>query len=147
MKKPTHLLSGLLLTETYIVWLGVPLELAYLVHPLVTSVVCMTAGVCLAGSVFPDIDLKIPFLGHRTLTHWPIPYLLGAFVFWHYAMAYPFLFCLAVLVHIFLDSFTKMGVPVVKPFGRRYGIRRVTTGSIAELFFVFALCAAGWWLL
>ncbi len=144
MKKSTHLISGALLAEAYILWLGVPTDMYYLTHPMVLSTGMTAGGICLAGSVFPDVDLRLRVFGHRTLTHWPIPYAIGAILAWFGGWSLAFLFCASVLAHIFLDSLTKMGVPIFTPFGRRYGFRLIYTGSVFEMLVVLVLCGIGW---
>ncbi|MEA3428030.1 MAG: hypothetical protein U9Q84_02175, partial [Thermodesulfobacteriota bacterium] len=41
-------------------------------------------------------------------------------------------FCAGCLVHIFLDSFSLMGVPLQSPFGKRVGFRVMRVGAFSE---------------
>ena len=84
------------------------------------------------GALFPDIDLGIPGLEHRTLTHWPVPYLAGVVLAHFVGFSWGLYFCIGCLVHIFLDSFSLMGVPLLTPFGRRGGFRIMRVGGFSE---------------
>jgi membrane-bound metal-dependent hydrolase YbcI (DUF457 family) len=67
----------------------------------------------LLGSVFPDIDLYLPIIGHRTWTHSLLivcaGLVIGVWIQWL------FWFFLGVLIHIVLDSLTKQGIYVQYP--------------------------------
>jgi len=89
------------------------------------------------GAVFPDIDMRIPGLEHRTITHWPVLYITGLILACLAGYLWLSLFCIGCLLHIFLDSFSLMGVPILTPFRRRKGFRIMRVGSQAEL-----LCSA-----
>lgn len=86
---------------------------------------------------------KLRLLPHRSLTHWPWPWLLLcgfaalALPWWGQALLLGF--ALAGLLHLMLDFFTPMGIPFGNPFGKRLGLGWVRTGSWGELPFVL-LC-------
>lgn len=147
MMKPTHTLSGLVLAQGYLTWLGVPVDAASLTNPKLLMFSVPTVAACVTGAVFPDIDIRIKLFGHRTVTHWFPPFLAGAVLAWLLFLPSVFLFCTACLLHIFLDAFTKMGVPLMSPFGRRYGFRLFATGGAGEMIAVVALLfgSAGIW--
>lgn len=88
---------------------------------------------------------KIPLFPHRTLTHWPWPWLMLAgwmllsMPWWGQALLFGF--AIAGLLHIALDFVTPMGIPFGNPFGTRFGLGWVRTGSWGELPLVL-LCLA-----
>ncbi len=133
MNFPVHFLSGVLLAEAALISYGIPLEpttflneisnfsgpLSEYSNSLTASAIAISAT-CLLGSIFPDIDIKLSFTQHRTLTHWPILYIvLGVFAIW-YSNLYLILFSIGALIHLGLDSLTPMGIPIKHPFGRRF---------------------------
>lgn len=147
MMKPTHILSGAILAQGYLAYLGLPMDPAYIAHPKALAISLPSAAACLLGATFPDIDMKLKIFGHRTVTHWFPPYLLVALFGWFFMTPCLVLFCAAALLHIFLDAFTKMGVPMLTPFGSRRGFRLFATGGAAEMLVIVALLfgAAGIW--
>lgn len=137
MTKTNHTISGLLLAETMIA-LTCPdvLSIQGITHVLQNKHIChalapLAAG-CFTGALFPDVDLAIPGLGHRTLTHWPVPYLIGAVSGHVFHLSWILYFCAGCLLHIFLDSFSIMGVPLRSPFGKRIGFRVMRVGTFSE---------------
>jgi len=143
MMKATHTLSGAVMAQGYLAWMGLPMDPAYFTNPKALAFAFPAAAACLIGSTFPDIDIKLKIFGHRTVTHWFPPFLIAAFVSWLYFIPSIFLFCGAALLHIFLDAFTKMGVPILSPFGKRYGFCWVVTGGTSEILVVIALLSSG----
>lgn len=87
----------------------------------------------LVGAVFPDIDLCIPGLEHRTLTHWFIPYIIGISLAYFLGHPWVLFFCIGALVHILLDSLSLMGVPIWAPFGKRKGLKIMRVGNFSEV--------------
>ena len=143
MMKATHTLSGAVMAQGYLAWMGLPIDPSYFTNPEALAFAFPAAAACLIGSIIPDIDIKLKIFGHRTVTHWFPPFLIAAVVSWLYFIPSIFLFCGAALLHIFLDAFTKMGVPMLSPFGKRYGFRWVVTGGASEILVVIALLSSG----
>lgn len=88
----------------------------------------------IVASVLPDIDLKLK-IRHRTITH----SLLALFASTIFVMAINIsvgvIFGVNYLIHLVLDSFTNMGIPLLYPFFKKhYGPRLMLTGSIVELY-------------
>jgi len=137
MTKTNHTISGFLLAETVIA-ITCPSVLStygigYVLHnKQICYALAPIIGGCFAGALFPDIDLTIPSLGHRTLTHWPVPYLVAIVCSYIFHLPWVLYFCTGCLLHIFLDSFSLMGVPLRSPFGKRVGFRIMRVGTFSE---------------
>lgn len=138
MRKINHTLSGILLAEAVVgtMYPGV-LTAGGISHVLSDGQSLKTLAPVLAasivGSVFPDIDIRIPGLPHRSLTHWFAPY-AGLLIFAYLTGRSPLLFFSAgCLLHILLDSFSMMGVPILNPFGERKGFGLMRVGGPADL--------------
>lgn len=121
---------------------------------LQTLALSVTAsGIAAAMSIKPDMDKKY-FWGifHRCwITHsltTVVVVMAGAFAFFHYYLhsgplayyAALAAFC-AILSHVLLDSFTKMGVPLLGPFDNTMRGLRWFKGS--NLILNYGLMAAG----
>jgi len=137
MTKTNHMLSGILLAEAAVSILYPGLLTTAGISYAVKSgaaweTVAPVAAGCLLGAIFPDIDLHFPLLPHRTLTHWPFPYLVGFLLACCSGHLWLAVFCIGCLVHIFLDSFTMAGVPFVNPFGKRIGFKLFRVGGHFE---------------
>ncbi|MCP4745166.1 MAG: metal-dependent hydrolase [Desulfobacteraceae bacterium] len=145
MLKQTHLFAGTVLVEGFLLYNNLDLE--NVVHPRVFAENAPAIGAAMIGSIFPDIDIKISGLSHRTLTHWPLLYGFGILAAKWSSDKIVMMFCLGCLMHIFLDAFTKRGVPVFHPFGKKYGVKLVRVGGISEMFFclVIFIAALGLW--
>lgn len=88
---------------------------------------------------------RVSVIPHRTLTHWPWPWLLVtlSFVpeFFTLDSAVPgdtarmavFGFAAAGLLHLIMDYMTVMGIPWGNPFGRRRSLGLLKTGSWREI--------------
>ena len=89
---------------------------------------------------------RLSLVPHRTLTHWPIAWLIalvGCTLLlngmhdaigprWFFALGRGV--ALGALVHLALDAFSPMGIPMLQPFGPRRNIATIyTTGSVREL--------------
>ena len=135
INKFNHTLSGILLSAG-IVTVKYPAIGMNLLHPSVLESAMPLAGGALVGSVFPDIDIRIPGLEHRTITHWPVIYGTGLVLSYFAGYLWLFFFCIGCLVHILLDSLSLMGVPLLNPFGKRRGFKLMVVGGYAE-----ALCS------
>lgn len=110
------------------------------------------------GSLIPDLDhpnsflgkkLKVvskptnTFLGHRSILHAPLVYLLLFFFLKNYI---PSILLLGLFVgifsHIFLDMLNKSGIPIFYPLNKkRINILNIKTNSISEIFVDFAIIA------
>ena len=138
MTKANHTLSGILLAEGIIAFISPGLltiagiSCALQDSAMLAAVSPIVVG-SMMGAVFPDIDLRIPGLEHRTLTHWFMPYAAGILL--AYLLEYPWVlfFCIGALVHILLDSLSLMGVPIWTPFGNRKGFRIMRVGNFSEV--------------
>ena len=151
LTKRNHALSGILLAEGSLALISPSLltlpGLNYVFQNDVSTVFYVVAG-SIIGAVFPDIDLRIPFLEHRTLTHWFIPYLAGLIAAYFYDYYLALFFCIGALVHILLDSLSLMGVPIWTPFGRRKGFRLMRVSGPLEIVATILIlgCIYGIWL-
>ncbi len=142
MNLSVHFLCGVVLAEGALIAKGIPLEpsiflreISNLTGPLpdyaesVTALAIAISSACCIGSVFPDIDIWFLLIQHRTLTHWPVLYVLvGVFALW-YSNVYLVLFCLSALIHLALDSLTPMGIPLKYPFGKRFSFFLIRSDS------------------
>lgn len=79
----------------------------------------LSAGVAVVGSILPDVLETGGILKHRTITHWPYPYMVAATVVycwqWKNTSLIPYLICffvLGIVMHLFLDGLSKSGIPV-----------------------------------
>ena len=108
-----------------------------------TFVSAALAGI---GSVLPDILEMRGVLPHRTVTHWPYPYLVMAVFLYGLACkspSYPVYFFFFVMVgfvcHLFEDSLSRSGIPWKTPFGVRKGFDLYVTNTSSEYLTVFVL--------
>ena len=154
MTKTNHTISGFLLAETVIAITCPGILSTYgITYILQNKQACYVfvpiVGGCFTGAIFPDIDLIIPGLGHRTLTHWPVPYFIAAVCSYISNLPWVLYFCAGCLLHIFLDSFSLMGVPLRSPFGKRTGFRIMRVGTFSETIAAVLMIATmyGIWIL
>ena len=145
MSKTGHILTGVALAAA-----------AYHLAPNAPVI----AGAAIIGALLPDAaegvvgwwgEARLSIIPHRTITHWLYMYVALLFA----AHRLPVLpreiitgLCAGALLHIGLDSFSPMGIPLGNPFGERTAIAGGTlyrTGAVSEiplLLCVFALAAA-----
>ena len=106
----------------------------------------VTAALAGIGSVLPDVFEFRGLLPHRTVTHWPYPYI--ALVTILYLMisgspSYPVYFLFFVLVgcicHLFEDCLSRGGIPWKTPFGTRKGFDLYVTKTASEYLTVWVL--------
>ncbi|MHB8369748.1 MAG: metal-dependent hydrolase [Leptospirales bacterium] len=126
----------------------------HLNHRIITTGIALLSGAglpglagALAGSVLPDLDIPLG-IPHRTVTHWWLLPALGAST----ALIIPFsnpewrAFCFwlsaGALLHIAEDSLTNGGVPLLRPFGKRFSFRLTRTGGILEYLLSFGILVA-----
>ena len=139
MKHHTHILAGIILTEGCLIFSGFKLQTQTFLDPYVLKECLPFFAAFFIGSIFPDFDFMLP-IPHRTVMHWPLVYAgFALLTFFNYPLV--FVFCIASLVHVLMDSFTMMGVPIINPFGKKYGFGLMITGGYKELTFsVLLLC-------
>ena len=124
----------------------------HLNHRIITSGIALPSGAslpglagALAGSVLPDLDIPLG-IPHRTITHWWLPPAMGMVVLLLLGSDSPlrafFLWLSAgALLHIAQDSLTTGGVPLLRPFGKRFSFRLTRTGGVLEHLISFAVMA------
>jgi membrane-bound metal-dependent hydrolase YbcI (DUF457 family) len=102
----------------------------------------LSAWLAVAGSVLPDVLEMRGLIKHRTITHWPYPYLVMAAVLYVLEYRTPsimlhllFFMLLGVIFHLFLDGLSVTGIPVgLKPTGkRRVALNLYTTFRSSEI--------------
>lgn len=100
------------------------------------------------GSILPDILEFNGAIKHRTLTHCPWIWMVGAAISWVLYMQSGFIsiglyitffvICGA-LLHLIEDALSYGGIPVLGPFGKRIGCGVYVTQTIGEEFTVIAI--------
>lgn len=106
------------------------------------------------GSSFPDVDTKWnewnkfrkDFLGHRGITHSLFLNLFFATVSYGFSLFYPFLlpiffFFLGSLIHVLLDMFSPLGVPLYLSYNPRVKLPLYKTGTLRDEFFAYTFAA------
>lgn len=95
---------------------------------------------CMAmiGSIIPDL-LEMGIVRHRTVTHWPPPWIVLALVsygafrhslnVWTYLL---FFICIGALLHLGEDYLSVSGIPFRSPHCLRRGAGLYVTGSLGE---------------
>lgn len=117
-------------------------------HNLLTAmaVYSITGGflssiVASAGAVLPDVLEIGGLIRHRTITHWPYPYLFVAGILYLWQSNTPsltaylmFFLALGVVLHILLDALSLTGVPVGLTPNRpeRIALKIYTTFYLSE---------------
>lgn len=141
MRKETHIAAGILISITFMPKISMFL---LMVNDLLYAFFYFQIFVAgTIGSFFPDLDLIFKNRNfHRTLTHWPYPYIFLGFIGYYYRCTFLLVFSLTALSHIMLDFFNPTGVPFGKnPFKKRTSspICQMKTKSWQDfiLFFVF----------
>lgn len=96
------------------------------------SICPVYAIVGIIGATLADWDIKLG-IKHRTITHSLIALLITTAPVMLFNFDIGIIFGFNFLMHLILDSFTKMGVPFLYPFNKRYyGMRIVKTGGITD---------------
>lgn len=116
MMKRTHMFTGIIATV-----------------PFINLDNALIAPIALIGSIAADWDFYMG-IKHRTSTHSLLALLItsGAFMLFNFQLG--LLWGLNYLTHLFLDSLTKMGVPLLYPFSRKYyGARIFKTRGAEDL--------------
>ncbi|NFV48380.1 metal-dependent hydrolase [Clostridium botulinum] len=116
MTKKTHLCVGIALTLPIIYTFFNPISLLGIL-----------------GSIAPDWDLKLG-IKHRTITHSLLALIISTSIIYIFSSSIAIVFALNYLLHLILDSLTKMGVPFLYPFKNRYyGLKLIRTGGTEDL--------------
>jgi inner membrane protein len=103
------------------------------------------------GSIIPDL-LELGIVRHRTITHWPPPWIVLALVcfgacrlslnVWLYFL---FFTCVGALLHLGEDYLSVTGIPFWSPGSPRRGAGLYVTGTMGEA--ILAMSATGIFLL
>jgi inner membrane protein len=99
--KKTHLFTGIALTIPFI---------------SLSNIILLPAVI---GSVAPDWDYRIG-IKHRTITHSLIALIISSAFLGTFNIKLGLLWALNYTVHLLLDSLTKMGVPLLYPWRKKY---------------------------
>jgi inner membrane protein len=109
------------------------------------------ALMAMLGSILPDL-LEMGIVRHRTLTHWPAPWIILAFIcygaccfslgVWLYLF---FFIVIGALLHLGEDYLSVTGIPLRSPGGLRRGAGFYVTGTMGET--VLAMSVVGIFLL
>ena len=83
------------------------------------------------GSIAPDFDFAF---GHRKITHSLLGVCIAFILTWSISHIFAVSFSLNCLIHIALDSWTKMGVPLFYPYKKYYGLKEIKTGDANDNF-------------
>lgn len=88
---------------------------------------------------------RLSLLPHRTLTHWPVLWLLAALALFFVSLPLPRMlgygFVAGSLAHILMDLGTPTGIPLLSPFGQRTSAMLYRAGTVREGFVIVAWCA------
>ncbi|MFF2531548.1 metal-dependent hydrolase [Brevibacillus sp. NPDC058079] len=167
MKYPAHVVGGLtfgIAANQYIIQ-HLPIIEHQQLSPIMISGLFIAGSVF--GSLLPDIDHRGSYLGrrlpvlsflanatmgHRGATHAPFITValttLCALATHYFLDGIALLFCLTLLAgcmigalsHIFLDSLTKSGVPLLFPLSKKhYRLASLKTGGIGEILVTFLM--------
>ena len=109
-------------------------------HLVIGTLACLpvvpTTGVLsmigILGSVAPDIDIKLGMRFHRTFTHGLIFLMFSSLGISVFNKNIALIWFISYSTHLFLDSLTKGGIPLLYPMGSVYGLRLFTTGKIFD---------------
>lgn len=90
---------------------------------------------------------RISIIPHRTLTHWPVLWLVAGYLVsqsmmpW-YAQLFAYAFIVSSLLHLAMDSFSKSGIPILLPMASfRMRIPLYSTGKFSESIMAVAVLA------
>jgi len=108
-----------------------------------TIVSAALAGI---GSVLPDLFEFHGVVPHRSITHWPYPYVVVMLVlyaivsvspsYWTYFLIFVVFGCIC---HLFEDCLSRGGIPWGTPFGPRKGFDMYVTFTGSEYITVWVL--------
>jgi membrane-bound metal-dependent hydrolase YbcI (DUF457 family) len=98
------------------------------------------------GSILPDVLELGGLIPHRTITHYPIVYIVPFVLllpyhktsFNMYAIFWVLVGC---MLHLSLDALSKGGIPVLKPFnGKKLALNFYTTHHFSEFYLTGLIC-------
>lgn len=108
-----------------------------------TFVSAALAGI---GSVLPDVFELRGIVPHRTVTHWPYPYLVAAVLLYatvcmspSYPLYFLFFVLLGCICHLFEDCLSRGGIPWKTPSGVKKGFDFYVTRTYSEYLTVLVL--------
>jgi hypothetical protein len=108
-----------------------------------TLVSAALAGI---GAVLPDVMEMRGVLAHRTVTHWPYPYLVVTALLYVVACAslsymayFVFFIMVGCVCHLFEDCLSRGGIPWKTPYGSRKGFDLYVTRTSSEYLTVAVL--------
>ena len=115
MNRKAHIVIGVASAEILCKIIGVPIVgLDHLGLVAISSI----------AATFPDIDLKIPLMGHRTWTHGLMVMIITTIIASSFSSYIGMIWGVGYLSHLISDSITRMGVPFFYPFvKKRYGLK------------------------
>ncbi len=103
------------------------------------------------GSIMPDL-LEMGIIRHRTVTHWPPPWIVLALVsYWACRLSpdvwlyFLFFTSIGALLHLSEDYLSVTGIPFRSPGSTRRGAGLYVTGTVGEA--VLAISVTGFFLL
>lgn len=156
MKAQTHLVAG---AGAAVIFLTAVANQDFGAPELTLAQQMLSVPICLAGSLFPDIDLRTSVMGrkvqpvsclvsalfgHRTLFHSPllmaIIYLMGKTAAPNY-MWVVLSFLVGMFSHLVMDALNRQGVPLLWPIPTRFWAASIKTGSKGETRFTVFLSA------
>lgn len=112
---------------------------------------CFPTCMAMIGSIIPDL-LEMGIVRHRTVTHWPPPWIVLALVSYgacrHSPNVWMYLFsfiCIGALLHLCEDCLSVSGIPFRSPHCARRGVGLYVTGSLGEA--VLVMFVTGFFLL
>ena len=115
MTKKTHLVIGTLVSL-----------------PIMGSVTGLVGVFGILGSIAPDLDIKLGMRFHRTFTHGLFFLMFSSLGISVFNKNIALIWFINYASHLFLDSMTKGGIPLLYPIGRVYGLKLFTTGKIFD---------------
>lgn len=113
---------------------------AMIIIPFLPSV-GLKGGIGLLGASVPDWDLMVSGM-HRGITHTLFFMIITTLFVGIFDIKVAFIYGIAYLSHLILDSLTKKGVPLFWPISKKYyGLKLIRTGSYEEWgLFILAIC-------
>lgn len=104
-----------------------------------------TTFMAMLGSIIPDM-LEMGIIRHRTVTHWPLPWIVLAAVSYGVCWASPniwlylfFFICIGALLHLGEDYLSVTGIPFRSPGSPRRGAGLYATGTMGEAFLAMSI--------
>ena len=116
MNRKSHILIGVVSTEFICNMIGMPIT-GLKEHIGVVAISSI-------ASTFPDLDLLIPFMRHRTWTHSILSWFITMSIAYSFGIEIGMIWSISYLSHLLADSLTVMGVPFLYPFiKKKYGLK------------------------